>query len=50
VQPVAAAALSWVLFGESLGPLAFAGAGLVLGGVFMVQRARAVKQPAPSQS
>jgi drug/metabolite transporter (DMT)-like permease len=43
VQPVAAAAISWVLFGEALGPLAFAGAGLVLGGVFMVQRARAAE-------
>ncbi|NDC57562.1 MAG: DMT family transporter [Alphaproteobacteria bacterium] len=41
VQPVAAAALSWVLFGEALGPLALAGAVLVLGGVWIVQRGRA---------
>ncbi len=40
VQPVAAAAVSWVLFGEAMGPLALAGAALVLGGVYIVQRAR----------
>jgi drug/metabolite transporter (DMT)-like permease len=40
VQPVAAAAFSWILFGESLGPLALAGAGLALGGVWVVQRGR----------
>lgn len=39
-QPLAAAALSWALFGEALGPLALAGAALVLAGVFAVQRAR----------
>jgi drug/metabolite transporter (DMT)-like permease len=41
VQPVAAAGLSWALFGEALGPLALLGAALVLGGVYVVQRARA---------
>ena len=41
LQPLAAAALAWFLFGEKLGPLAFAGAGLILAGVFAVQRARA---------
>ncbi len=41
VQPVAAAGLSWAWFGEALGPLALVGAGLVLGGVYVVQRARA---------
>jgi drug/metabolite transporter (DMT)-like permease len=41
VQPVAAAGLSWALFHESLGPLALLGGGLVLGGVYIVQRARA---------
>lgn len=40
IQPVSAAAISWVLFGEALGPMAIAGAALVLGGVFIVQRAR----------
>jgi drug/metabolite transporter (DMT)-like permease len=40
VQPVAAAAFSWVLFGEALGPLALVGAGLVLGGIWLVQRAQ----------
>jgi drug/metabolite transporter (DMT)-like permease len=40
VQPVAAAALGWILFGEALGPLAIAGAALVLGGVWIVQRQR----------
>lgn len=40
VQPVAAAGLSWLLFNESLGPLALFGAALVLGGVFIVQRTR----------
>lgn len=40
MQPVTAAVWSWVLFGETLGPLGLAGAALVLGGVYMVQRAR----------
>jgi len=40
MQPVTAAIWSWVLFGESLGPLALGGAALVLAGVFLVQRAR----------
>lgn len=40
IQPVSAAAISWVLFGEALGPMAIMGAALVLGGVFIVQRAR----------
>lgn len=38
VQPIAAAAFSWMLFNEALTPLAFAGAGLVLAGVWVVQR------------
>jgi drug/metabolite transporter (DMT)-like permease len=38
VQPVTAAGLSWLLFGEALGPLALLGAALVLGGVWIVQR------------
>lgn len=38
VQPIAAAAFSWMLFGEALSPLAFAGAALVLAGVWLVQR------------
>lgn len=41
LQPLSAAMLSWWLFGEQLGLLAFAGAALILGGLFVVQRARA---------
>jgi drug/metabolite transporter (DMT)-like permease len=40
MQPLAAAGLSWIIFGEQLGPLAFVGAGLVLAGIFVVQRNR----------
>ncbi len=40
MQPLSAAALSWIMFGEALGPLALGGAGLILAGVFVVQRAR----------
>lgn len=40
MQPLAAAALSWILFAEALGPLALTGAVLILAGVFVVQRAR----------
>ncbi|MGE0187486.1 MAG: DMT family transporter [Hyphomonadaceae bacterium] len=40
MQPVAAAALSWIMFNERLGPLALAGAALILGGLYVVQRAR----------
>jgi drug/metabolite transporter (DMT)-like permease len=39
-QPLMAAALSWALFGEALGPAAFLGAALILGGVLGVQRTR----------
>lgn len=41
MQPLVAAALSWILFGEALGPLAFAGAALILAGIYVVQRHRA---------
>lgn len=40
LQPLAATVFAWILFGERLGPLAFAGAALILGGVWFVQRAR----------
>jgi drug/metabolite transporter (DMT)-like permease len=40
-QPVVAAALSWLLFNEALGPTAALGGVLILAGIFMVQRARA---------
>lgn len=40
MQPLAAALLSWIIFSEALGPLALAGAALILAGVFVVQRAR----------
>lgn len=38
VQPVAAAGFAWMWFGEALTPTAFAGAMLILFGVFLVQR------------
>ncbi|MCX7359894.1 MAG: DMT family transporter [Alphaproteobacteria bacterium] len=41
MQPVVAAALSWILFGEALSAVALFGAGLVLAGIYMVQRSRA---------
>jgi drug/metabolite transporter (DMT)-like permease len=37
LQPLAAAAISWVLFGEALAPLGFLGAALLLFGVWIVQ-------------
>ncbi len=40
MQPLSAAVMSWIFFGEALGPLALFGAGLILLGVFLVQRAR----------
>jgi drug/metabolite transporter (DMT)-like permease len=40
MQPVMAAVWSWILFGESLGPLALGGAALILAGVYLVQRSR----------
>lgn len=40
MQPLAAAGLSWALFGEALGPMALAGAALVLSGIYFVQRTR----------
>ncbi len=40
IQPVTAAIISWIWFAEPLGPLALLGAALVLGGVWIVQRAR----------
>lgn len=39
-QPLVAAALSWMMFDEALGVLAFAGAALILSGIYVVQRAR----------
>ena len=40
MQPLVAAALSWIMFGEALGALGFVGAALILTGLFVVQRAR----------
>jgi drug/metabolite transporter (DMT)-like permease len=40
MQPLAAAVLSWMIFGEELGPLALFGAAMILAGLFAVQRAR----------
>jgi len=44
MQPIAAAALSWTIFDEALGPMALVGAGLVLAGIYIVQRGRAGAQ------
>jgi drug/metabolite transporter (DMT)-like permease len=41
MQPLVAAALSWLLFSEALGPVALAGAALILAGIYVVQRNRA---------
>ncbi|WP_395644670.1 DMT family transporter [Terricaulis sp.] len=41
MQPLVAAVLSWILFGEALGALALVGAALILAGVYTVQRSRA---------
>ncbi|HVV34759.1 MAG TPA: DMT family transporter [Vitreimonas sp.] len=41
MQPLVAAVLSWIMFGEALTALAFVGAALILGGVYVVQRSRA---------
>ncbi len=40
MQPLVAAALSWMLFSEALGALALIGAALVLAGIYVVQRNR----------
>lgn len=40
MQPLVAAALSWMIFGEALGVWAFVGAALILAGIYAVQRAR----------
>lgn len=39
-QPLAAAALSWILFSERLGVVALIGATLILAGLYQVQRSR----------
>jgi drug/metabolite transporter (DMT)-like permease len=41
MQPIVAAVLSWIMFGEELTPLALGGAALVLAGIYTVQRSRA---------
>jgi drug/metabolite transporter (DMT)-like permease len=41
IQPVAAAMLGWALYQEALGPVALAGAAMVLCGIWVVQRSRA---------
>lgn len=40
MQPLVAAALAWIMFGEALGAMAFAGAALILAGIYIVQRHR----------
>jgi len=41
MQPLVAAALSWIMFNEELSPLALGGAVLILAGIYTVQRSRA---------
>lgn len=41
IQPIVVALLGYVLYQEGLGPAGFAGAALLLAGVYIVQRARA---------
>jgi drug/metabolite transporter (DMT)-like permease len=41
MQPLVAAALSWIMFNEKLSPLALGGAVLILAGIYTVQRSRA---------
>jgi drug/metabolite transporter (DMT)-like permease len=41
MQPLVAAALSWIMFNEALSPLALGGAALILAGIYVVQRSRA---------
>lgn len=48
MQPLSAAVLAWMLFGEALGPFALAGAALILAGVFVVQRSRATPGTSPA--
>lgn len=50
MQPLVAAVISWLWFGEALGPLALAGAALILAGVYVVQRARSRPQDAQASS
>ncbi|BAI74437.1 hypothetical protein AZL_a09060 (plasmid) [Azospirillum sp. B510] len=38
IQPVAAAGLAWMLFGEALGPLQWLGGGLALAGITLARR------------
>jgi drug/metabolite transporter (DMT)-like permease len=47
LEPVVAALLAWVLFGERLGPLEFAGAALVLTGIYLARRGSDEKEKAP---
>lgn len=42
LQPVVAAGLAWILFGESMGPVRLFGATLVMTGVFLAQRDQAL--------
>ncbi len=44
VQPITAAILAWVLFGERLGPVEIAGAALVLAGIATARRGVGVKR------
>jgi drug/metabolite transporter (DMT)-like permease len=48
VQPVVAAAIAWVLFGEALGPLEISGAALMLAAVLVAQlRPEPARDPEP---
>ncbi len=50
VQPVTAALISWVLFGEAMGSLALIGAALLLAGIFIVQRGRVSREAASASA
>lgn len=50
MQPLVAAALSWIMFNEALSPLAFGGAALILAGIYVVQRSRGPSGAAAASS
>jgi drug/metabolite transporter (DMT)-like permease len=50
MQPLVAAALSWIMFDEALSPLALAGAALILAGIYIVQRSRGASGAAAASS
>ncbi|MEO3434783.1 DMT family transporter [Inquilinus sp. CAU 1745] len=47
VQPVAAAVLAWIIFGEALGPAQILGGAIVLGGISLARRGSSAKPTPP---